>query len=211
VNDPRATSSPVEAIDGAPRQTAELTRRSAVRQIGAGLGLAATLSALGLHGVSAHDASPAAGDSDQEAHNKTIVQRWADVIVNQHDLDQLPTIVTEDATDHPSGAQGIAAIRAILEGNLSVTSDHRVDLSAMIAEGDKVAIVGTVSGTHDGSFMGMPATGKQFAVMLIEVLRIEGDKIAERWGLIDWTAFMLQIGLTGMPGMMGPAPATPTT
>lgn len=177
----------------------DVTRRSALRQVAAGLGLAAA--GFGFRDVSAQEASPEAGaPSPVEAHNKEVVQRWADVIVNQHDLDQLPTIVTEDCVDHPSGATGVAAIRAILEGNLAASSDHRVDLSAMVAEGDKVAIVGTVSGTNDGSFMGAPASGKQFSVLLIEVLRIEGDKIAERWGLIDWTSFMLQIGMAGGGG-----------
>ena len=42
----------------------------------------------------------------------------------------------------------------------------------MLAEGDKVVTRYTARGTHKGTFMGIPATGKQIVVKGVEINRI---------------------------------------
>ena len=42
-------------------------------------------------------------------------------------------------------------------------SDIRWEIVDMAAEADKVAVSWICSGTHDGEFMGLPATGKKFS------------------------------------------------
>ena len=42
-------------------------------------------------------------------------------------------------------------------------SDIHWDIEDMAADGNKVAVNWTCSGTHNGMFMGLPATGKKFS------------------------------------------------
>jgi hypothetical protein len=50
-----------------------------------------------------------------------------------------------------------------------------------------------------GSFMGLPATGKQIATHGVEIYRLANDKIAERWGSFDVAGMLMQIGWTLVP------------
>jgi predicted ester cyclase len=73
----------------------------------------------------------------------------------------------------------------------------------MITEGDKVAVRGTISGTHQGDLMGIPPTGRQVTVTLIDVNRIEDGKLVERWGVSDMLGMMQQLGVIPEPGQPG--------
>ena len=61
----------------------------------------------------------------------------------------------------------------------------------------------TFHGTHQGPFMGMPPTGKQAAVDVIDIFRIEDGKIAEHWAVTDMLGLMKQLGMIPSPGPGG--------
>lgn len=77
--------------------------------------------------------------------------------------------------------------------------DLRHELGDLVGEDDKVAVRLTLRGTHKGEFMGIPPTGKQIAVAVIAIYRIEGDKIAESWIVPDQMGLMQQIGAISAP------------
>ena len=58
----------------------------------------------------------------------------------------------------------------------------------------------TISGTHQGEFMGIPPTGKQATMTSIVISRIEGGKIAEDWESADVLGFFQQLGVIPPPG-----------
>ncbi len=70
----------------------------------------------------------------------------------------------------------------------------------MVAEGDEVVTRSTWRGTHQGTFMGMPATGKQVAVTGIDITRYAGGKAVEHWGNQDLLGLMQQLGVVQPPG-----------
>lgn len=72
---------------------------------------------------------------------------------------------------------------------------YSIDIEEMIAEGDLVSIRGRFQGTHKGSFMGTPPTGKSFDVEIWLTYRIAGGKIVDHWMLLDNAALMQQLGL----------------
>jgi predicted ester cyclase len=55
----------------------------------------------------------------------------------------------------------------------------RVSIEELIAEGDKVAGRWRCEGTHQGPLMGIPATGRRVCWTANDILRIEGQRIAE--------------------------------
>ena len=65
----------------------------------------------------------------------------------------------------------------------------------VIAEGDRVVVRWTNSGTHVGDFMGIPATGKSFTISGIDIYRAEDGKLAEHWHVIDQLSMLGQLGL----------------
>ena len=67
----------------------------------------------------------------------------------------------------------------------SALPDWRSEPDQLIAEGDLVVEQFTAQGTHSGDLMGVPGTGKTITMRGINVFRIEGDRIVERWGRLD--------------------------
>ena len=63
----------------------------------------------------------------------------------------------------------------------------------ILAEGDRVVIRAKMSGTHQGNFAGIPATGKQIDVPFADFVRFEGNKVVEHWGVTDSGAMMEQL------------------
>ncbi len=70
----------------------------------------------------------------------------------------------------------------------------------MVAEGDKVVTRYTARFTHKGTFLGIPASGKQIVVKGVEINRIESGKIVETWDFMDYMGLMTQVG--AIPGAL---------
>ena len=72
-------------------------------------------------------------------------------------------------------------------------------LEEVIAEGDRVVVRWTGSGTHVGEFMGIPPTGRSFTIAGIDIHRIEGGRMAEHWHVVDQLSLLQQLGLIPQP------------
>jgi predicted ester cyclase len=73
------------------------------------------------------------------------------------------------------------------------------DVEDLIAEGDRVVVRWTNTGTHVGEFFGAPPTGRAFRMAGIDIHRISDGKLAEHWHVVDQFALMLQLGLLALP------------
>lgn len=71
--------------------------------------------------------------------------------------------------------------------------DLVVDIEDQVAEGDKVVTRKTIRGTHLGSLMGIPATGKPVAISVIDIVRLEDGRYAEHWGVNTLAAVVAQL------------------
>ena len=71
------------------------------------------------------------------------------------------------------------------------------DYDQMMSDGDSVFLRATLRGTHNGLFMGHPATGKSIRVEAVGVFKIVGDKVAEEWAILDVAGLETQIGVRG--------------
>ena len=78
--------------------------------------------------------------------------------------------------------------------------DLRMDPEDIVADGDKAVARVRATGTHQGEFMGMPATGQSFDVQLIDIMRFNDDGlVGEHWGVVDMLAMMQQLGVIPAP------------
>ena len=57
----------------------------------------------------------------------------------------------------------------------------------------------TISGTHEGEFMGIAPTGERMSVRGCEIVKFRDAKVVERWGSSDEMGIMTQLGLTVEP------------
>jgi predicted ester cyclase len=55
-------------------------------------------------------------------------------------------------------------------------------------------------GIHGGELMGIPPTGRQVTVSLIDINRYSGGKLVERWVNLDQLGMMQQLGVVPAPG-----------
>ncbi len=128
--------------------------------------------------------------------NKALMRQIYDVI-NTGDVDRADELLAEDMVEHeefPGLDPGREGFKQFVRTFRSAFPDLRFEIEDMIAEGDRVAARVTMTGTHEGEFMGMPATGKQIRVSSIDIGRFENGKGAEHWGATDTMAMMQQLG-----------------
>ena len=79
--------------------------------------------------------------------------------LNHRNLDAIESLTSDAYVGHGFGDEGPASLRRDLEGLLGAFSDLRVDIQQSIADGDRVAVRMTMTGTHTGDFAGIPASG----------------------------------------------------
>jgi len=82
----------------------------------------------------------------------------------------------------------------------TVFPDWHSELHMLVAEGDIVVELFTASGTHTGGeIMGVAPSGRTVALPGINIFRVRGDRIVERWGRLDDLGFLRQLGVIDHP------------
>ncbi len=135
--------------------------------------------------------------------NKAAVRCWYEEGMAGGNLAVIDELFTADVVDHTPQAQaagpGREGLKRYVAGVRASMKDIRVTVEDMIAEGDKVVTRFTLRGTIEGDFMGIPAAGKAMTLMVIDILRFEGGKIAEHWGEADMLGLMQQLDAIPAP------------
>ncbi len=80
--------------------------------------------------------------------------------------------------------------------------DLNVVVQSVIAEGDVVCVRWTARGTHRGELFGAPPSGRPVSMTGIDIVRFEGEKVAEVWTEGNALGFMQQIGLVPKIGTL---------
>jgi predicted ester cyclase len=75
-----------------------------------------------------------------------------------------------------------------------VFADLHITVEDLIAEGDKVVARNSVTGTHQGEYMGVHPTGKSVTYNEIFIFRFVSGRIAETRGVVDVFSQMRQLG-----------------
>jgi steroid delta-isomerase-like uncharacterized protein len=133
--------------------------------------------------------------------NKAIARRFYDEVLNGRNTDLLDELAVPHYEEHdPLPGQGAGLDGLKDRVSLLVTAfDPHFTIEDLVAEDDKVVVRWTNSGTNVGEFAGMPATGRSFSIQGIDIYRVEGDKLAEHWHVIDLFGQMQQLGLLPSP------------
>jgi steroid delta-isomerase-like uncharacterized protein len=131
--------------------------------------------------------------------NKAIVIQLYEEVFNNGDLDLADKLIAPNAITHdpqlppgvPGGPQGLKAVVTMLRS--AFPDDHHT-IEDLVAEGDKVVVRTTHTGTHQGTFLGLAPTGKHIANTSIHIFRIASGKLVETWANRDDLGLLQQLG-----------------
>ena len=123
----------------------------------------------------------------------TLVERFYAEAINGRDLEAVERLLSEDFV-HNGEARGRAGQREAVKVFLDAFPDLHNEIELILAEGDLVAAHQRWSGTHEGTFLGVEATGREVSFTSTAVLRIRGGLIAEAWDEVDVAGVLAQLG-----------------
>ncbi|RMG27718.1 MAG: hypothetical protein D6730_06580 [Bacteroidetes bacterium] len=125
-------------------------------------------------------------------------------LINNRQLSELADYISPDAVDHAipadfaaqSGLKGPELLAAFMEELIMGFPDLKITPIRFVAEGDYVMCYLAMSGTHEGTFMGIPPTGNTFMVYDVDIVRYDGKGTGvEHWAVQDGSQMMAQLGI----------------
>lgn len=130
--------------------------------------------------------------------NKALARRFFEEVWNQADEAAIDRYIADDAGGNdPDFGAGKEAFRAQWKKWHAAFPDLHFAVEDVIAEGDKVVTRWILTGTHQGEFQGIPATGKSIRVAGMSLDRLADGQIAE--GFDGWDALGLRQQLGALP------------
>jgi steroid delta-isomerase-like uncharacterized protein len=130
--------------------------------------------------------------------NKALIVRLVEELFNRGNVGIVGEIFAPDFIENeqlppgiPTGREGVKVLTTALR---TAFPDFKATINDILADGDKVVIRMTWSGTQKGEFMGVPASGKHVSFGVIDIIRIANGKFVEHWGQMDSMSLMQQLG-----------------
>lgn len=133
--------------------------------------------------------------------NKALVRRFVEEVQSQHNLAALDELFSQDFIDHSgmTNPPTLEGSRQFFTMMFAAFPDMHMTIRQQLAEGDKVMTHKTLQGTHQGSFMGIPATGNEVSVDIIDIFTVTDGQITEHWTVGDMLTMMQQLGVVPGP------------
>ena len=132
------------------------------------------------------------------ADNAATYRRWFDEGCSQGNLDLIDELYALDYVTHSVGPElppTRDGLRMFIQGLRDGIPNLTCPVEDVVAEGDRVAGRFALKGTHDGTLLGVPATGKQIDVGVMVIARFDkSGKWAEDWACLDQLGLLQQIG-----------------
>ena len=136
--------------------------------------------------------------------NKALARQLVEEVLNKGNMSRADEIIAPNFVEHeelpPEIPPGREAPKLMFTMLRRAFPDFKATIDDMVAEGDKVVIRQTWTGTHKGEFMGIPPTGKSISINVIDIIRIAEGQFVEHWGVMDQMAMMQQLGAIPTPG-----------
>ncbi len=137
--------------------------------------------------------------------NASIVRSFVDEVITNGNIEAAARYVWEDVVEQvplPGQRPGLAGLKDVLRSMRSGFPDIVFSIQEQITEHDKVASRFEWTGTHNGEFLGIPATGRPVRVWGIVIDRLVDGRIKDTRIIMDIFGLMAQLGVL-------PSPPTP--
>ncbi len=91
--------------------------------------------------------------------NKTLFKKFVDEVFNKKNVAVIDELMDPNMVEHTLGT--LEELKALITAFLGAFPDLHVTVEDLIAEDDKIVGRVTLTGTHQGELMGIPATGNE--------------------------------------------------
>ena len=144
--------------------------------------------------------------------NMITIRNLIDEVINARRLDLCDRYLAPDRIDHedfgmPAGASsGHDGFRRVVGAFTEAFPDLHLSIEFMVADDTKLVVYLKTTGTHLGSFMGAPPSGKRFNASGVDIFEFNDEGlVSHHWGAFDTAGVMLQLGLMPCPSMQATA------
>lgn len=143
-------------------------------------------------------------DTQHRSELKEIARTYAGEVISEGNLGLIDEIIADDYVEYnsarPEPLRGPDDVREYVSTLRAAVPDINCAVEDLIAEGNKVVRRDRATGTHQGEFMGIEATGTEAVVKGIHIHRIEDGQIVETWAQNDVMSMLQQFGAIEPPG-----------
>jgi predicted ester cyclase len=129
--------------------------------------------------------------------NKAVVRRFNQEVIGEGNLESFKELMDEQFVNRSApegmsnGADGmIYFFNEILRPAMP---DIQVTIHQQVAEGDLVTTRKTIGGTHTGTFLGIPPTGRAVNIDVIDIVRVKDGRYFEHWGITSLSEVLAQL------------------
>ena len=136
----------------------------------------------------------------QTMSNKATLERLHQAL-NSGDLALISTTIDEIfhpdvhiGTPLPIDARGAEALKQVWTTLLRAYPDLHVSVQDLFGEDDRVVVRNTVTGTHQGEYLGVAPTGRSVTYDEMFIVRFADGRIVETWGVVDLLSQLRQLG-----------------
>jgi steroid delta-isomerase-like uncharacterized protein len=134
---------------------------------------------------------------------KQLINRFVEELWNERRLEVADAIFANNCVTHqllsgvPADAvpRGPEAIKEHVTSWITSFPDLHFSIEQMLSEGDRVVMQLLVEGTHQGPWLGIPASGKKMQIRMFTVHRVVQGKIVEDWVLVEALGVFQQLGV----------------
>jgi predicted ester cyclase len=104
--------------------------------------------------------------------------------VNTRNYGLFSDVVATDCVDHdpgPGQVPGPDGYRALFTEMRQAFPDLKVELAELVADEEAIAFAYTLTGTQDGTLMGIAPTGRKVNIRGLQISKFRDGKMVERW------------------------------
>ncbi len=134
--------------------------------------------------------------------DERLVRRFIGEVLVARRLEVAAELFSQDVVDHQAGGarHGVQELTKSVRGFLRAFPDLAIAVNVMAVVPPITMAWLSWHGTHEQSFLGVPATGRRVSAGCVSIFRSSGGRLAERWEFVD-VSTRKQLGL--------PRPASP--
>jgi steroid delta-isomerase-like uncharacterized protein len=132
---------------------------------------------------------------------KAVVRRNTEEVQGKGNFDIFDELFANDFIDHttqPGTTPDKAGVRKLNAYMRTAFPDFHAKIHWQLTDGDRVTTYKTYYGTHDGPFLGIAPTHRKIHFESVDVMRVQGGKITEHWGVGNLFSLMQQLGVLNL-------------
>ncbi|MCB0076083.1 MAG: ester cyclase [Anaerolineales bacterium] len=138
-----------------------------------------------------------AGPDRRSNQNKRFMARFIDGVMNQQKLELIDRYVADDFVEHvpfPGQGPGAQGLKETIAHLHAAFPDTHWSIDEQVAEGENVVTRFTWTGSHQGDFLGIPATGNAIHLWGVVIDVVRHEKFCESRLIMDMPTLMQQLG-----------------